>query len=387
MDRNAWSRRNRWYHIDVINSTAGYLTTIPIADQTQRAQRPIIEFDPDIQLFNHGSVAKDAVAYIDFENITNARETIENYPTDNALTATISLANYDFTLSDGDRIIFAADSDILVRNKIYIVNIINIKGDNETADWRVHLTPGYDTDVAANSSVLASKALYLTSTQEAIQYWFDGNIWYYGQQKTDYNQFPQFDIFNENNISISDKDLYVNSSFKGTHLFAYKIGTGSRDPVLGFQLSYRSFQNVGDIEFENDFDNDTFTYEQQGTVEEPVNQYFLRQNLAESAYQFRNVWVQNTETTKQFQVFNYKFTGDTNYFTIDIDPAELSRVPTMIVYVNNKVLDPTSYVITSVGEIKTVRISIARLAVGDLVTIRIYSSSVSRIGHYEVPLN
>ena len=387
MDRNAWSRRNRWFHVDVINATAGYLQAIPVADQTARAQRPIIEFDPNIQLFNHGAVGKDAVAYIDFENVIHARVKIENYPTDNSETAIIPLENYDIILAAGDRIVFAADTDVLVRDKIYTVHIVNVNGLDDPEDWRVHLVAATDSDVLAGASIVATRALYKTRIEDAVQYWFDGSYWYYGQQKTSYNQFPKFDMFTENNVTISNQSLYRNSSFQGTELFSYKLGTGTADKILGFPLSYRSFQNVGDIQFQDDFDNDTFTYEDAGTITQPINQYYLRENLGYDTHKFRNVWITNAEQTKQFQVFNYPFTGDTNYFNIDIAPAELAGVPTIIVYVNDKVIPSSSYVLTKVGEVPVIRISIAELAVGDMIAIRVYSKTPSRYAFYEVPLS
>ena len=56
IDKNAWSRSNRWFHIDVINATASYnndpsIATI-YATQDNKAKRPIIEFYPNLRLFN-----------------------------------------------------------------------------------------------------------------------------------------------------------------------------------------------------------------------------------------------------------------------------------------------------------------------------------------------
>ena len=385
MDRNAWSRRNRWFHIDVINATSGYLQTVPVAPQEQRAKRPVVEFDPDIQLFNHGSVGRDACAYIDFENITQVMEVVEGFPTDNSETAIFPIGNYEIILAHGDRMVFAADADIVIRQQIYTVNIINVNGEGEVEDWRVHLVPDPLGQVLAGTGLVTNKGLYTNRVEESVQYWFDGSVWKYGQQKATNNQFPLFDMVTENNASLSDVSLFQNSTFAGTELFSYKIGTGSTDSVMGFPLSYRSVNNIGDIEFQNDFDNDTFEYENQGKITQAINKYYLRQNLGYDTYQLRNIWIKNADQTKQYQVFNHAFTGESNYFPIDVLPAESTQVPTIVVYVNNRVIAPGSYIITKAGEIQVVRISIGELAVGDLVTIRIYSRSISRYGFYEMP--
>jgi hypothetical protein len=385
MDRNAWTRRNRWFHVDVINATSTYLQTVPVAPQEQRAKRPIVEFDPDIQLFNHGAVGRDACAYIDFENITQVMEVVEGFPTDNSETAVYDMGNYEIILAHGDRVVFAADADIVIRQQIYVVNIVNINGEGEAEDWRVHLVPDPLGQVLAGTGLVTNKGLYTNRIEESVQYWFDGSVWKYGQQKATNNQFPLFEMVTENNASLSDVSLFQNSTFAGTELFSYRIGTGSADPIMGFPLSYRSVNNIGDIEFQNDFDNDTFEYESQGVVVQPINKYYLRQNLGYDTYRLRNVWIKNADQTKQYQVFNHAFTGESNYFPIDILPADSTQVPTIVVYVNNRVLPSSSYVITKAGEIQVVRVSIGELAVGDLVSIRIYSHSISRYGFYEMP--
>ena len=385
MDRNAWSRRNRWFHVDVINATSGYLQTVPVAPQEQRAKRPVVEFDPDIQLFNHGAVGRDACAYIDFENITQVMEVVEGFPTDNSETAIFPIGNYEIILAHGDRVVFAADADIVIRQQIYVVNIVNVNGEGEVEDWRVHLVPDPLGQVLAGTGLVTNKGLYTNRIEESVQYWFDGSVWKYGQQKATINQFPLFEMITENNVSLSDVTLFQNSTFAGTELFSYKLGTGSADTILGFPLSYRSVNNIGDIEFQNDFDNDTFEYESQGKITQAISKYFLKQNLGYDSHKLRNVWIKNADQTKQYQVFNHKFTGESNYFPIDILPADSTQVPTIVVYVNNKVIPPSTYAVTKSSEIQVVRISIGMLSVGDVISIRIYSKSVSRYGFYEMP--
>ena len=69
IDKNAWSRSNRWFHIDVINATASYnndpsIATI-YATQDNKAKRPIIEFYPNLRLFNNGVIGKDPIDFFD----------------------------------------------------------------------------------------------------------------------------------------------------------------------------------------------------------------------------------------------------------------------------------------------------------------------------------
>ena len=69
IDKNAWSRSNRWFHIDVINATATYNNNPSIATlyatQNNKAKRPIIEFYPNLRLFNNGVIGKAPIDFFD----------------------------------------------------------------------------------------------------------------------------------------------------------------------------------------------------------------------------------------------------------------------------------------------------------------------------------
>jgi hypothetical protein len=113
-DRNPWTRNNRWFHISVIETSALANNQIASPDQTTRAQRPIIEFLPDIKLHQFGWIAKKDVDLIDTTTKTVFR-TIEG-----------SLGYYvdGEPLLPGQRVLFTADTDPLVNGKIYTVSTI-----------------------------------------------------------------------------------------------------------------------------------------------------------------------------------------------------------------------------------------------------------------------
>ena len=69
INKNAWSRSNRWFHVDVINATAQYNNNPTIitefANQVNKANRPIIEFYPNLKLFHSGATGKNAIDFFD----------------------------------------------------------------------------------------------------------------------------------------------------------------------------------------------------------------------------------------------------------------------------------------------------------------------------------
>ena len=138
-DQNAWSRYNRWFHKSIIDETArvnGYTSTLI---ETDRAKRPIIEFDSGLALYDHGTIAKNSVTLID---------TV----TTDAFSTVVGSTGYiidGLPLSDGMRVIFLADTDTIVKNKIYTINFVTGGG----STLSIALTEASDGTPANDESV------------------------------------------------------------------------------------------------------------------------------------------------------------------------------------------------------------------------------------------
>lgn len=110
-DRNNWSRANRWFHRSVLEASAEYNKTVPTLDQNSRAIRPIIEFEPNLKLYNHGWISKRDIDLVDTVT-TDVFSTIEG--------STGYIVDGE-ALLPGYRVLFTADPDILVKGKIFEV--------------------------------------------------------------------------------------------------------------------------------------------------------------------------------------------------------------------------------------------------------------------------
>ena len=75
-DLNPWSRYNRWVHRDIITASSEANGVTPYYPSAYKAVRPIIEFQPDLKLYNFGSVGIDNVDFIDTIT-TNVFKTVE----------------------------------------------------------------------------------------------------------------------------------------------------------------------------------------------------------------------------------------------------------------------------------------------------------------------
>ena len=388
-DLNGWSRSNRWFHVDVIEATAQYNNIDLILNQNSRAQRPIIEYKPNLQLFNFGTEAKDPVDILD-DVVTNAYLQIQgiivpytapDVPTE----VTVTIGDESITLTDGDRVIFSQDDNLDVRNKIYNFSIELTTEAPDTLVYRAYIEEAVDATVEENQTIIVK-----AGTNGQKQWYFNGTIWIESQQKTEINQPPLFDMINQEGISFGDNSVYPGTTFTGSKIFSYKVGTGSNDNVLGFPLSYKNLVTQGDIEFENNFDLDTFDYILDAGITETiaVNSGLIQQNLSRTTSARLNTWVINSNFSKQYQIFSFAYDGTTNLFPVDILPDISVDVPNIKVIVNSKPVPNGQFGITKVVDKLAILVDPALLTVNDVVFVSIFNStSTSTQGFYQVPLN
>ena len=371
IDGNSWSRSNRWIHKNVIEQAARFNNESPILDQDFRALRPIIEFDPDILLFNHGREIKGQVDILDLTTVTDAF---------NSMSGAITFNHFGITLKTGTRIIFAADVDPAVRNKIYTVHLV--VDDNLT---KIQLIPDADVLLPYHSIVP------MQGVNKGKTYWYNGTIWIESQRKTATNQAPRFDILDNQGMSFGNDAVYPGTTFNGNTLFGYaKATTTLRDPVLGFAIKYKNISNIGDLEFTNYFDVGTFDYfttlvrsdkrtarTSTGNINKITNRATLRNS---------SMWEIVAEKSKQHQIFTYAYTQYSK-FQVDIRPNSLVSHVDLRVYVNSVLLPSALYVFNDTNEnMMFVDVNYDFIE-GDKIDILIHSREVSSTAYYEVPRN
>ncbi len=267
IDQNAWSRYNRWFHRSVLEATAtanGFTASLAEED---RAKRPIIEFDSGLALYNHGLQAKTSVALIDtlttdvFSSVVNST----GYIVDGV------------SLAEGMRVLFTADTDTLVKNKIFKVSFHTVDDSTILTGKKtiIALTEEADATPANGECVFIELG---TNNQGKTYYYSDTDkSWGTGQVKTKVNQQPLFDMFDNNHVSFSDTTTYPNTSFTGAKVFEYQTSTSAtKDTVLGIQVKYRTLNNVGDMLFKSDISSGTFTYKS--------GDEFLTKSMAQDIY-------------------------------------------------------------------------------------------------------
>lgn len=366
-DGNDWSQGNRWFHEEVIRLTAQYNNVTPLFNQDQRARRPIIEFNADLQLFDHGREYISSVNYIDY-SITDAFGTA----TEIIFAGSTSFSFQGETLQSGDTIVFAGDQDIDVRQTVYEIIIVELDGTDTLL-----LLP--------QTTILEFQNIkVIDGTYSGKNYYFVNQEWNEGQNKQSVNQYPLFDIVDENAVSFSEKNL---SNFAGTKIFSYRPGTGTNDPVLGFPLRYKNINNLGDIEFENNYQIDTYRYSVGQTfTTEHINRGFLVKNLSRTQQQKLNVWTKTEARSQQYQQFTRIGDGNTNQYVFNLTPINLLISKAEVkVYLNNVLQNSNQYQLTVTD---VVEISFTdNLPVDTRLDVLILSDQVDSTGFFQIPTN
>jgi hypothetical protein len=140
-------------------------------------------------LFNFGTQGKQPINVIDFA-ITDALSTING---------SLGYGVDGYTFVEGSRVIFAADTNPNVRNKIYVVQYIIPDTEPPLITQPIiNLVPAPDADVEINQTVVCLSGI----TLQGKSFYYDGVTWLSGQDKESLNQAPLFDIFDSSETAL-----------------------------------------------------------------------------------------------------------------------------------------------------------------------------------------
>lgn len=444
---STWTRQNRWFHESVLENTAKYNKYTTIFDQNQRAKRPIVEFDANLQLFNFGKTLKSVVSVIDTTEV-DALSNVEGKPVESYESVVSGYYSDGIPLVNGSYIIFANDNNEDVRKTVWLVkwispesednvktqvlisdgqkteydlsfvvtdtirfsvNVNGVPADDLGYNWVINqdvltfvspVPAGESISVTYNPSqqihlekVFTASAddvvlVTLGTVNQGTNWTFNGSQWEKCQEKNTRNQAPLFDLFDESGISIANSSAYNSSSFAGSKLFGYKIGSGLKDTELDLRLSYRSINNVGDIVFVDYLSADEFSYESSldFIVTESTNKFRARKNKKDGSYALLNQWSKTKEKSKQYQTQTFFATEfQTNLFRLNIQPESLGP-EYIIVYKNNVALTQTQFDVQITNNVAFLLLD-KDCANGDKIDVKVYSKNFNNLSNWEVPSN
>ena len=359
-DGNQWSQTNRWFHVDLIRLSRA-LYPDPYLNQ---ARRPIIEFDPDVMLWNYGYRNR---GYIDLLDSSNG----------DALGSIVGQPSWEIdgiALRDGMRVAFLSDTTEQARNRIFVVSGVEAGSIELTVDTRGTID---------GTPVRGDRFAVRFGSFQNVNVYFDGTSWVHnGQQMT--SMPPLFDAYDVDGISMSDPAVYPLSSFAGTRAFGYSMDQNSVfDTELGFSTRLDQF---GDYVFENHLETDQVTYSLDGRT--VTYEGYLAVMVGN---EYSNSWYRSPTPSRQYIVNEYEANGSTTTYQLDQEPAarQENTPPTIIVsYVSNGNL---------VGMIEGIDYSVSgrnlitsrTFPVGTRIIAKSWSSKApsGNNGYYEIPKN
>ena len=370
-DKNPWSRYNRWFHKSVIEKSAEINKSLADLDQTVRATRPIIEFNAGLKLFQFGTETKRNVNLVDTFT-TDIFSTIEG---------AIGYNIDGVDLVDGMRILFTAEQDIREAGKIFKVKFINHLGQRQ-----ISLVEELD-----SAPLIDETVLILNGQQyQGKMFYFNGERWNLTQEKLSVNQQPLFDLFDDAGNSYSNSLIYPNTTFAGNKIFSYRIGRGTVDSVLGFPLTYRSIENIGDLVFDFNLLADSFTYGQEGQlVTQKTDICVLKKHNDREQFVYVNAWQKADSPSSQRILRQYVAQINQRDFPIDVydNSASLNDLNIRVTVDNNIKFENTDYTLEIINNQKVVRFNRA-VATDSIVVLRTKSATAkNNNGYYEVPDN
>ena len=361
LDLNPWTRYNRWFHSEIIRITAKINNQPFLLPLDARALRPIIEFKPNIQLYNFGNKGIGRISLIDTDT-TDAFSSVDG---------TIGYYVDGVLLEDGATVIFNADVHDNVRGKIYTVTY-DLSKNPHILRLTETVTPNLLESIAINlgtsyQGTTWHYSSYINTDGETKK------LWVKSQEHKKINQAPLFDLFDHDKISYTDK----NSNFVGSKIFGYDIGTGTSDNILGFPLKYKNSVGVGSYLFKNYFMTDTIEVVTNGVISiiSTGVTYFKLFNTLTSI----NVW--STSTNYQIPIIETQtiLTATNTASILSI----ISKSDVSVIASINSILTTATF------STSTLTLTFNKtLNVNDVLLLKITSDQIPNSnGHYDTPIS
>lgn len=272
IDQNDWSYANRWVYKRVLEIMA------PDAiSEFEIAQRPIICYQKDYELYNHGTFYRGYVDIAYKGAVSDINGTTENII-------------QGVTIVSGMTILFVNAED----NNMHQLFRVNKLDSGVNILQSVY--NGQDTeDLAAtklNDYVRIRKGTYAGKT-----IYYNGEEWVDSQVKTELNQEPLYKLYDSDGVYIGSEAQYPMNNFNGGIVFDYYISDDESvivDPYVGKRIVSDIY---GNYDFVNTIASLEYEYVDLTGESAQIKGYFYAKNIRTGA--FNNGWLYKEDTSYQ----------------------------------------------------------------------------------------
>jgi hypothetical protein len=334
---NPWSVGNRWFHRDVVIQSG----QSPESFVQARAQRPILEMDAFMKMWDAGTQSRGYVNLVD-TCTTNLSQILGK--THHTVFENCDQTGTGVSLEDNMLILFTnlrdpdnpSQSDANLNNKIYRVQ--NLRSGGSIV---LEVQPRFTDASGAPQPGDCVFVIQGDTSKPRIQDSHINSSWYYtqgtwkkGQSRQTantptpttaelavWNQAPLFDVFDTRGNSLSDPGVYANSTFSGNTIVQYAIRSqGVPDVHLGFVPDYADVTPTNFL-FDVTLDNQSVTYMQNNQSVPIQGMRFYATQTAQGVTEYVNFWRKSAQDSKQYVVNEFWGTGSTTTYEVDQAPA------------------------------------------------------------------
>ena len=287
-NKNIWSRTNFWWKKE------NYLDAEDrIPNSGKRSLRPILEYDADLELYNHGINYK---ASVDLSIDTLTFEQANNLSTSQMIDGIdVSDVSKTFTC------IFPNESELISKN-IYTIN----------ASGSTLLFSSTQT-LEKNDIVIITQG----QNNKGLEYFIGISGFELAQSKPNRSTPPLFTLYRDDKSYLGDNTLYPLNNFSGNKIFGHKLGSGANDSEYGFPLSFKSFKSSGEIEYENFLTNSSYNFTAVGsTTPTTINGYYYYK-LLKPETEYHKLYKNSNKRHKQRINTHYQITS------LEVDQEQL----------------------------------------------------------------
>ncbi len=355
VDGNFWSRNNRWFPSKLFSDT------IQIGYYTTTAKKPIIEFNKGLKLYNSGErlriyadiLVKDEL----FSSINSLHkgDTIQGIP-----------------VRDGLNILFLNKEDALHDGRIWQINGLSF-GDDMASFTILNNTNSIDVNGAPTTGDIVS---ILSGNYRNSSYYYNGIEWI-ESQKYDNKSAPIFDLYDMDGVSLSNQDVYNESSFKGSTIFSFYLDENGN----------QKFGNYGEYMFNNSLATEkiTYTFDDQEVEFDGIKYY---KEYVDGEYELKTDWLKTNWKSRQMIAQEFDINDRTNnVLELEVEPSpEVEGEPSnLLVYRNASLITKgVDYKING----KTLIITPTLLQDGDVISVSLYNPNNNEEldnAYYSVP--
>lgn len=298
IDGNAWSLRNRWFHRSVVSRL-----TVDKTRTFKQAKKPIICFNKDIQLYEHGTYNR---GYVDL--LVPAKKSSIHGLAPQPIQGVV--------LEDGMTILLTGDPNEENNNKIYQISGISTIN-------TVVLQPIINGISSTGESVEGEGVTIKRGRYAGEYYYFSNYEWKTGQQKLEVNQSPLFQLYDDNKIKLDNTLIYPQSSFKGSKLFDYVVANDTDGLEYDEDLKrYILTDGYGNYKFNNLLDSESFTFNDYDVIKTYEGFKFFKLNGEDT---YLNTWYLSKDNTSQYIATEIVVTGDRKYKEVMDDMGLVSK--------------------------------------------------------------